>query len=146
MSRCAGEITTDIASEIARIGVMYSARLLDHFENPRNSGTLPDATVSASVENPVCADVVELSLRIDDGVIAAATFRSKGCVPAMACASALTTIIVGVTVGDAEDVTVDAVVDEVGGVPPASQHAAQLAVEVLKTALRLATKKAASRG
>ena len=69
---------------------MYSALVLDHFEHPRNSGELPQATYSATIENPACGDILELSVRIEQGIIAAISFRAKGCVPAIACASRLT--------------------------------------------------------
>src|SRR5579862_5843232 len=60
--------------------VMYSDKVLDHFQNPRNAGTLDAATATISVENPVCGDILELSVRMDEGQIAEARFRTRGCV------------------------------------------------------------------
>ena len=66
---------------------MYSSEVLDHFENPRGVGDLENATVSVERPNPVCGDMLRLSLRIENGTIAEARFRAKGCVPAIACGS-----------------------------------------------------------
>ena len=74
---------------------MYSPQLLDHFQNPRNAGDLSDADATVELENPVCGDVVRLSLKVLEGQIAEIKFKAKGCVPAIACASALTEIVRG---------------------------------------------------
>ena len=68
---------------------MYSAQLLDHFQNPRNAGDVADADAIAEIENPACGDVLRLSLKMNSGRIAEIRFKAKGCVPSMACASAL---------------------------------------------------------
>ena len=114
---------------------MYSAQLLDHFQDPRHAGEMPDADAVAEIENPVCGDVIRLSLRVADGRIVDARFRAKGCVPAIACASALTELIVGKMPRETLPMTWKDVADAVGGVPQASTHAAQLAVDVLAAAL-----------
>ncbi|HEY1678627.1 MAG TPA: iron-sulfur cluster assembly scaffold protein [Candidatus Sulfotelmatobacter sp.] len=114
---------------------MYSSQLLDHFQNPRNAGDLPDADAVAEIENPVCGDVIRLGLRVIDGTIVDARFKAKGCVPAIACGSALTELIVGKTPGQISPLTWKDVAAAVGGVPQASTHAAQLAVDVLAAAL-----------
>src|ERR1700720_1738138 len=114
---------------------MYSPQLLDHFQNPRRAGDLDDADAVAEIENPVCGDVIRLGLRIADGKIVDARFKAKGCVPAIACGSALTELVVGKTVVDALRLNRDEVAAAVGGVPQASAHAAQLAVDVLAAAL-----------
>jgi nitrogen fixation NifU-like protein len=115
---------------------VYSPQLLDHFEHPRNAGVLdsPDAVVQ--VENPVCGDVLALSARITDGRIADIRFKAKGCVPAMACGSALTTLVSGRTLAEAAEINVDAVVAVLGGLPLASNHAAHLAIDALTLLLR----------
>ncbi len=74
---------------------MYSAEVLDHFEHPRNAGTIADADASARIENPACGDILELTLKIDGDRIAEICFRAKGCVAAMACGSALTELVRG---------------------------------------------------
>ena len=66
---------------------MYSAQLLDHFENPRNPGDVPDADAMIELENPACGDVLRLTLKIKSGRVAEIRFKAKGCVPSMACGS-----------------------------------------------------------
>jgi nitrogen fixation NifU-like protein len=124
---------------------MYSPQLLDHFQNPRRAGDLDDADAVAEIENPVCGDVIRLGLRVADGTIIDARFKAKGCVPAIACGSALTELVVGKTVADALRLSRDEVAAAVGGVPQASTHAAQLAVDVLAAALKKVGSKSALR-
>jgi nitrogen fixation protein NifU and related proteins len=118
---------------------MYSAELLDHFQHPRNSGELPDATARAHIENPACGDILELAVKIANARIEDIRFRAKGCVPAMACASAITELAKGKTVEQARAITKGEVTKVVGGLPPASGHAAQLAVDALRAVLKAAT-------
>jgi nitrogen fixation NifU-like protein len=59
---------------------MYSAEVLDHFEHPRNAGTIADADASVRIENPACGDILELTIKIADGGIEEIRFRAKGCV------------------------------------------------------------------
>ena len=115
---------------------MYSPQLLDHFEHPRNTGDLVDADARVRVENPACGDILELSIRVVAGRVAEVRFRAKGCVPAMACGSLITEMIVGKTIHEASAIQRKAVVKEIGGLPPASGHAAQLAVDALRAALK----------
>jgi nitrogen fixation NifU-like protein len=110
---------------------MYSAQVLDHFEHPRNVGELENATSSAQVENPACGDVMTLSLRVTDGKIEEVRYRAKGCVPAIACGSALTEMITGKTIADARKVRRIELVLALGGLPTASLHASHLAIDVL---------------
>ena len=114
---------------------MYSAQLLDHFQNPRNAGEVPDADATAEIENPACGDVLRLSLKIESGRIAQIRFKAKGCVPSMACASALTELVAGQTLRESQALKREALVAAVGGLPQASTHAAQLALDALSAAL-----------
>lgn len=118
---------------------MYSPQLLDHFENPRNAGDLPDADAAVELENPVCGDVIRLSLKSQDGRIREIRFKAKGCVPAMACGSALTEMVLGKTTEEARNVTSEQLANAVGGLPQASRHAAQLALDALSALLRPAS-------
>ncbi|MBZ5683177.1 MAG: iron-sulfur cluster assembly scaffold protein [Acidobacteriia bacterium] len=115
---------------------MYSAPLLDHFQNPRNAGELADADAAAEIQNPVCGDVLRLTLNVRAGCISEVRFKAKGCVPAMACASALTELVAGKTLEQVRMLRREDVIDAVGGVPQASTHAAQLSMDVLSAALR----------
>jgi nitrogen fixation NifU-like protein len=115
---------------------MYSPQLLDHFQNPRNAGELRGADATAETENPVCGDVVRLSVRIKSGRIAEVRFKAKGCVPAIACGSAVTELALGRTITEARSLTPESVKNAVGGLPVASNHAAELAIDVLRAALK----------
>ncbi len=114
---------------------MYSAAVLDHFEHPRNAGSLVDAQVTVEVANPVCGDVLELSAIAADGHITAARFRARGCVTAMACASLLTEIITGKTRAEIAKLTGDEISNRLDGLPPATFHGAQLAIDALAALL-----------
>jgi nitrogen fixation NifU-like protein len=114
---------------------MYSAQLLDHFQNPRNAGDLADADATAEIENPVCGDVLRLTLKASAERIAEARFKAKGCVAAIACGSALTELVIGKTLSEARNLRREDVVAAVGGLPQASTHAAQLALETFALAL-----------
>jgi nitrogen fixation NifU-like protein len=115
---------------------MYSPQLLDHFERPRNSGELPDADARVRIDNPACGDILELAIKMDAGRIGEIRFRAKGCVPAMACASAMTELAKSRSRQEAIAIGKAEVLSAVGGVPPASGHAAQLAVDALREALK----------
>ena len=115
---------------------MYSAQLLDHFQNPRNAGDVIDADAIAQIENPACGDVLRFSLKMNSGRIAEIRFKAKGCVPSMACASALTELVAGQTPEETQSLRREALIAAVGGLPQASTHAAQLALDTLAAALR----------
>lgn len=115
---------------------MYSAQLLDHFQNPRNPGEVVGADAVAEIENPACGDVLRLSLKMNSGRIAVVRFKAKGCVPSMACASALTELVAGKTLEETRTLQRETLIDAVGGLPQASTHAAQLALDTLSAALR----------
>ena len=115
---------------------MYSPQLLDHFEHPRNSGELPDADAEVRIENPACGDILQLAVKVTAGRISEIRFRAKGCVPAMACASAMTELAKGKSCQEARAICKPEVIAAVGGVPPASGHAAQLAIDALTAALQ----------
>lgn len=115
---------------------MYSPQLLDHFEHPRNAGDLEDADAVAEVENPVCGDVLRLSLKVQAGRLEEVRFKAKGCVPSMACGSALTDLVRGKNIDEARHLQREQLVAAVGGLPQASTHAAQLALDALSAALQ----------
>jgi nitrogen fixation protein NifU and related proteins len=114
---------------------MYSARLLDHFQNPRNPGDVANADARVEIENPACGDILRLTLRMDSGTIAEIRFKAKGCVPAMACASAITELSYEKTLAQARALSREDVIAAVDGLPQASNHAAQLAIDALTAAL-----------
>ncbi|HVO62706.1 MAG TPA: iron-sulfur cluster assembly scaffold protein [Terriglobales bacterium] len=114
---------------------MYSPQLLDHFENPRYAGELPGCDASVQVENPACGDVLRLSANIRGARIVEIRFKAKGCVPAMACGSALAELIAGRTLIEAKALRKEDLVLAVGGLPEASAHAAHLALDAVSSLL-----------
>lgn len=114
---------------------MHSPAVRDHAQNPRNQGELPDATASVEVSNPVCGDTLKLAVRIQDGRIVAARFRTRGCPPSIATSSVLTEMIVGKTLAEIESITAEQISEALGGLPPATKHASQLAEDALDVLL-----------
>jgi nitrogen fixation NifU-like protein len=111
---------------------MYSAAVLDHFQNPRNAGTLGATATTVSVENPVCGDILELSVRMEAGRVAEARFRTRGCVTALACSSLLTELLRGKTPAEARAITPEQLSEQLGGLSQATFHAAQLARDAVQ--------------
>ncbi|MGO9123451.1 MAG: iron-sulfur cluster assembly scaffold protein [Terriglobales bacterium] len=114
---------------------MYSAQVLDHFQNPRNPGEVANPDATSQLENPACGDILKLTLKMADGRITV-RFLAKGCVPAIACGSALTELVQGRTVGDARALKREELVRAVGGLPEASTHASHLAMDALAALLK----------
>jgi len=117
---------------------MYSAEVLDHFEHPRNTGKIADPDAAAEIQNPVCGDVLRLTIKLHGDQIADIRFKAKGCVPSIACASAMTELLRGKNLRDARLFRREALVEALGELPPASTHAVQLALDALSAALDLA--------
>lgn len=115
---------------------MYSPQVIDHFERPRNAGEMERPSASARVENPACGDVMELALRVEDGRIAEARFRTKGCVTAIACGSALTEMISGRSVAEVRKFRREELVDSLGGLSNETMHGSHLAMDALRAVLR----------
>jgi nitrogen fixation protein NifU and related proteins len=113
----------------------YSTIVIDHFQNPRNVGELTDANARASVTNPICGDVLQLMLKISDGRITQARFKTFGCEAAIAASSLLTEMIQGKALTDVQDITPEMITAALGGLPRVKLHAASLAEEALKEAL-----------
>ena len=116
-------------------GRVYSPELLDHFQNPRNAGEIEAPDSTARLENPVCGDVLELTLKLEGNRIADIRFRAKGCVPSMACGSAITELVKGKSVQAARKIGSEELLQKVGGVPEASSHAGALAMDALAALL-----------
>jgi nitrogen fixation NifU-like protein len=116
--------------------VPYSEIFKDHLANPRNVGELSDADAVAEQVNPVCGDRLKLSLRVRDGRIESALFLAYGCPPTLACGSALTEMLEGMSIEAALSLTRQDIVRALGGLPARKNHAAALAVETLHEALK----------
>lgn len=115
---------------------MYSPQLLDHFEHPRNPGEVSNPDASAQVETPACGDILKLTLQVKDGRVSEIRFRAKGCVPAMACGSAITELVKGKTLEEAGRLQPQDVAKAVDGLPEASSHASHLAIDTLGAVLK----------
>ncbi|PYT02195.1 MAG: iron-sulfur cluster assembly scaffold protein [Acidobacteria bacterium] len=115
--------------------VPYSETFKDHLSNPRNVGELADADAVAEQSNPVCGDRLKLSIRVRGGLVEAARFLAYGCPPTLACGSALTVMLEGMSLEEAARLTRQEIARAVGGLPARKGHAAALAVETLREAL-----------
>lgn len=115
---------------------MFSEAVLDHFRNPRNAGELPGATATVEVSNPVCGDILKLSARIADGLVAEARFLCRGCTTSIACASLLTEELRQRTLAEARSITAESLSQALGGLPAATFHGAQLAADAVNALLR----------
>ncbi len=113
----------------------YSKKVLEHFMNPRNVGEMKDADAVGTVGNPVCGDMMELSIKVEDGRITDIKFRTFGCASAIATTSMLTEMVKGKTLAEAEELKWDDVVAGLDGLPPVKVHCSLLAVDGLKVAL-----------
>ena len=114
---------------------MHSPEVQDHAQNPRNQGELPDATATVEVSNPVCGDTLKLAVRVENGRIAAVRFRTRGCPPSIATSSVLTEMIDGKSLAEIEQITAEQISQALGGLPPATKHASQLAEDALDVLL-----------
>jgi len=118
----------------AATSVPYSNIFKDHLAHPRNAGELADADAIAELTNPSCGDHLRLSLRIHEGRIVAARFLAYGCPPTLACGSALTEMLEGVTTEEAARITRQQLIHALDGLPARKTHAAALAIETLHAA------------
>jgi nitrogen fixation NifU-like protein len=114
---------------------MYSASLLDHFHHPRNVGEIANASAVVEASNPVCGDLMKLWAVVREGRIQEVKFKVAGCVPSVACGSWLTEAILSKSIDDLSAFTPDDVISGLDGLPPASRHAAVLAIDALKRLL-----------
>ncbi len=106
----------------------YSPQVLDHFHHPRHAGAIPGATAIVEVTNPVCGDVLKLWVVVRGGSIRDVGFQAAGCVPAVACGSWLAEWLEGKEAGQLPPLSAAEIGSSLGGLPPASTHAAALAV------------------
>ena len=115
--------------------MIYSDKVMDHFNHPRNVGIIEDADGVGTVGNPVCGDIMKMYLKIDHGVITDVRFKTFGCGSAIATSSMATEIIKGKTIEEALTMTNAAVAEALDGLPPHKMHCSVLAEEAVKAAL-----------
>ncbi len=115
---------------------MYSEKVMDHFQNPRNMGEIEDPSGVGTVGNAKCGDIMRMFLKIDEnGVIREAKFKTFGCGAAVATSSMATELVKGKTVQEALQVTNRAVMEALDGLPPEKVHCSLLAEEAIHAAL-----------
>ena len=114
---------------------MYSKKIIQHFQNPKNMGKMdhPDSTGEAG--NPQCGDTMKIYLKISAGKIKEISFETMGCVSAIATSSMITELAKGKTLAAAGKITYQDVTNELGQLPPVKIHCAGMAVEALKKAI-----------
>ena len=115
--------------------MIYSDKVMDHFNHPRNVGIIEDADGVGTVGNPVCGDIMKMYLKIDHGVITDVRLKTFGCGSAIATSSMATEIIKGKTIEEALTMTNAAVAEALDGLPPHKMHCSVLAEEAVKAAL-----------
>jgi len=113
----------------------YSEKVMEHFRNPRNVGEIENPDGVGKVGNPVCGDIMELYIKVKDGVITDAKFKTFGCGAAIATSSMVTELVKNKSVEDALKISNRAVAEALGGLPPIKMHCSVLAEEALKKAL-----------
>ena len=107
--------------------MLYSEKVMDHFEHPRNVGEIMDADAVGQVGNPKCGDIMKMYLKIEDGVIVDAKFKTFGCGSAIATSSMATELIRGKRVEEALSLTNAAVAEALDGLPAYKMHCSVLA-------------------
>lgn len=113
----------------------YSEKVMEHFRNPRNVGEIENADGVGRVGNPTCGDIMELYIKVEDGKIADAKFKTFGCGAAIATSSMVTELVKGKSLEDALSLSNRAVAEALGGLPPIKMHCSVLAEEALQSAL-----------
>ncbi|MBI5375783.1 MAG: Fe-S cluster assembly scaffold protein NifU [Candidatus Schekmanbacteria bacterium] len=113
----------------------YSDKVMDHFMNPRNVGEIVDADAVGQVGNPSCGDIMKLYVKIKDGKVIDAKFKTFGCGAAIATSSMVTEMVKGLSIEDAMKISKQAVAEALDGLPPQKMHCSNLAADALKSAL-----------
>lgn len=114
---------------------MYPPRLIEHFKNPRNVGELDPPAIAVEAANPACGDALRLCARFEGGTAVEVRYNVRGCTASIAAGSALTEWMLGKTPADLAAFS-PAIVDQaLGGLPPASKHAAALCADAVKLLL-----------
>ncbi|MBC7251419.1 MAG: Fe-S cluster assembly scaffold protein NifU [Anaerolineae bacterium] len=113
----------------------YSETVMDHFMNPRNVGVIEDADGVGKKGNPVCGDLMEIFIKVEDERIVDIKFRTFGCGAAIATSSMATEMVKGKTLDEAEELTNRAVAQALGGLPPIKMHCSNLAADAIHTAI-----------
>ncbi len=113
----------------------YSDKVIEHFQHPRNVGEIPDADGVGKVGNPACGDIMALYIKVTDGRIVDARFKTFGCGAAIATSSMVTELVKGKTIEEALQISKRTVADALEGLPPTKMHCSNLAEDALRAAI-----------
>jgi len=115
---------------------LYSEKVMDHFQNPRNVGELADASGIGEVGNAKCGDIMRMYIKVEDGIISDCKFKTFGCGSAIATSSMATELIKGKPLEEALNLSNKAVVEALDGLPPAKIHCSVLAEQAVRAAVK----------
>jgi nitrogen fixation protein NifU and related proteins len=113
----------------------YSDLVVEHFQNPRNAGEMPEPDGEATKANPVCGDRMRVMIRVSDDRIAEMKWQTRGCPPAIATSSVASEMVVGWPLEQVERLTREEVAEAVGGLPADKVHCSVLAADALRAAI-----------
>ena len=114
---------------------MYNEKVMEVFKNPQHMGEVENYNAIGTVGNEVCGDIMQITMRIEDGIIKDATFKTFGCAAAVASSSTATGMIIGKTIEEALKLTNKQVVEELQGLPPQKIHCSVLAEDAIRLAI-----------
>lgn len=114
---------------------MYSDKVMEHFQNPRNVGEIEDADGVGTVGNPTCGDLMTIYIKVKDEKIEDIKFKTFGCGAAIATSSMVTEMAMGKTIDEAMEITRNDVADNLEGLPPVKMHCSNLAADALHAAI-----------
>ena len=125
---------------------MYSEKVMEHFQNPRNVGVIEDADGVGQVGNPVCGDLMAFYIKVDKDVITDLKFQTFGCGAAIAVSSMVSEMAIGKTLDEALKISNEIVAEELGGLPAQKMHCSNLGADALREAIKDYLKKKKSKG
>ncbi len=114
---------------------MYSAKVIEHFQNPRNVGEIENADGVGTVGNASCGDIMSIYIRVENDIITDIKFKTFGCGAAIATSSITTELVKGRTIAEAERLTRNQVAEALDGLPPIKMHCSNLATDALRAAI-----------
>lgn len=114
---------------------LYNDIVMEHFLNPKNVGELENPDGSGTYGSPVCGDMMQIQIKVEDETIVDARFKTFGCGSAIASSSMATSMIIGKTIEEALDITNKQIIDALGGLPPVKVHCSVLADRAIKNAI-----------
>ena len=114
---------------------MYSDKVMEHFNNPRNVGEIEDADGVGKVGNPVCGDVMKMFIKVEDNKIKDIKFKTFGCGAAVATSSMVSELAIGKTLDDAKEISNKTVAEALDGLPSQKMHCSNLAADALHNAI-----------